>query len=75
MVIRQRSRNDRIKFTRCACAVIRDKFGGTERLRALMSPSVTQLVKNKETVAEAEEKARETFERRLTHELQHVGKW
>lgn len=54
-------------------AAIRDKFGDSERLRTLRSPSVTQLVKNKETVAEAEEKARETFEKRLIHELKHVG--
>lgn len=56
-------------------AAIRDKFGDTERLRTLRSPSVTQLVKNKETVAEAEEKARETFEKRLVHELEHSGEW
>lgn len=54
---------------------IRDKFGDSERLRTLRSPSVTQLVKNKETVAEAEEKARETFEKRLIHELEHVGEY
>ena len=54
---------------------IRDKFGDYERLRTLRSPSVTQLVKNKETVAEAEEKARETFEKRLVHELEHSGEW
>ena len=54
---------------------IRDKFGDYERLRTLRSPSVTQLVKNKETVAEAEQKARETFEKRLIHELEHSGEW
>lgn len=54
-------------------AVIRDKFGDTERVRVLMSPSVPQLVKNKETVAEAEKKAQETFERRLVHELKRKG--
>lgn len=56
-------------------AAIRDKFGDYERLRTLRSPSVTQLVKNKETVTEAEERARETFEKRLIHELKHAGKW
>ena len=43
----------------------------------LASPSIPQLVKNKETVAEAEKQAGETFERRLMHELKeglkHLG--
>ena len=54
-------------------AVIRDKFGDNERLRVLMSPSVPQLVQNKETVGSATQKAQETFERRLEHELKRKG--
>ena len=42
-------------------------------IRAYVSPSFPQIVKNKETVAEAEKKARETFENRLEHELKRVG--
>ena len=38
-----------------------------------MSPSVPQIMKNKETVAEAEQKARDTFKNRLEHELKRVG--
>ncbi|MBR1658150.1 MAG: phage tail protein [Synergistaceae bacterium] len=54
-------------------AVIRDKLGENERLRVLMSPSIPQLTKNKETVAEATQKAEETFTKRLDHELKRVG--
>ena len=54
-------------------AAIRDKFGDYERLRILMSPSVPQLTKNKETVAEATQKAEETFTKRLEHELKRAG--
>ena len=50
-------------------AAIRD----ATRIRTLMSPSVPQIMKNKETVAEAEQKARETFKNRLEHELKRVG--
>ena len=42
-------------------------------IRAYTSPSFPQIVKNKETVAEAEQKARETFTQRLTHELKRAG--
>ncbi len=42
-------------------------------IRAYVSPSFPQIVKNKETVAEAEQKARETFKNRLEHELKRVG--
>lgn len=41
--------------------------------RYLHSPSVPQLAKNPETVAEAEKQARETFERRLQHECKRAG--
>ena len=54
-------------------AAIRDKFGDYERLRILMSPSVPQLTKNKETVAVATQKAEETFTKRLEHELKRAG--
>ncbi|MBQ7578619.1 MAG: hypothetical protein IJT21_10190 [Synergistaceae bacterium] len=50
-------------------AAIRDPT----RIRTLMSPSVPQLIKNKETVAEGEKKARETFTQRLEHELKRAG--
>ncbi|MBR0204642.1 MAG: hypothetical protein IJQ56_09775 [Synergistaceae bacterium] len=43
------------------------------RWRMLMSPSVPQMMKNKETVAEAEKSSREVFVRRLEHELKRVG--
>ena len=52
---------------------IRDAPGGGG-LRMLRSLSIPQLVKNKDTVAEAEKKANETFEKRLDHETMRLLK-
>ena len=38
-------------------------------LRSIISPSIPQIVKNAETVAEIEKGARERFEKRLDHEI------
>ncbi len=50
-------------------AFIRDD----KSLRMLMSPSIPQMMKNKNTVNEAEKSAREVFNNRLEHELKRVG--
>ena len=43
------------------------------QIRSYTSPSLPQIIKNEETVAEAEQKARETFKKRLEHELKRAG--
>ncbi len=45
-----------------------------KRWSRITSPSVPQLMKNKDTMAEAEKKARETFEKRLSHEVERALK-
>ena len=60
-------------LTRHNTAVIRDHFNGASRLRVLMSPSIPQILTNRETIAASTEKAQETFERRLQHELKRAG--
>lgn len=44
-------------------------FREGDGLRPVISPSIPQIVKNKETVAEVEKGARERFEKRLDHEI------
>lgn len=41
-------------------------------IRSYISPSLPQIMKNKETVTEAEQKARETFKKRLDHEIMRL---
>ncbi len=43
------------------------------KIRSYISPSLPQIMKEEKTVAEAEQKARETFKNRLEHELKRVG--
>lgn len=43
------------------------------RLRFLLSPSIPQIVQNRETTNEARIKAQDTFEQRLRHELKRAG--
>ncbi|MBQ7733026.1 MAG: hypothetical protein IJT58_03295 [Synergistaceae bacterium] len=44
-----------------------------KKWRMLMSPSVPQMMKNEQTVAEAEKSARQVFVERLDHELKRAG--
>ncbi|MBQ7733865.1 MAG: hypothetical protein IJT58_07595 [Synergistaceae bacterium] len=44
-----------------------------KKWRMLMSPSVPQMMKNKQTVAEAEKSSRQVFIERLDHELKRAG--
>lgn len=44
-----------------------------KKWRMLMSPSVPQMMKNRQTVAEAEKSARQVFIERLDHELKRAG--